>query len=75
MPIVGAFVDSPGIVENGEQLNDFDVGPGFLGQPQPVLQHPGPMANAVRAMPGQGVVFENGVDEGFEVEHGILTWP
>jgi hypothetical protein len=33
MTIISAFVDSPGIMEDGEQLDNFDVGPGSLGKP------------------------------------------
>ena len=72
MPRIGAIAHTAGIVEDGEQLHDLDVGPGLPCQPQPVFQNPRPMADAVNAMPGQGIIFENPVNKGFEVEHPAM---
>ena len=40
-----------------------------LGHPHPILEHPSPMPYAVRFVPGQGVVFDDGVHDQFE-DHG-----
>jgi hypothetical protein len=70
MPIIKAFIDSPGVVEDGEQLHNFNVGSSFLRKSKSNLQHSSPMRNTMRPIDGQGIIFENGVDEGLEVEHG-----
>ena len=57
-------------MEDGEELDDFDVGTRGLGQAQAVFQDPRPMAYAVGSVRRQGIVFEDRVDEGFEV-HGF----
>jgi hypothetical protein len=71
MPIIKAFIDSPGVVENSEKLNHFEIGSGFLGKSKSNLQHSSPMRNAMRSIDGQGIIFENGMNEGFELEHGV----
>lgn len=73
MPRIVAFIHSAGIMEQSEELDNFDLGSGVLGQPQAVFQHSGPVGNAMRPLPGQGVVVQDCVDEGFEGEH--LTLP
>ena len=60
-------------MEDGEKLHDLDVGLGLPGQPQAVFQYPRPMADAVGAMPGQGIVFEDSMNKGFEIEHPATT--
>ena len=40
---------------------------------KPVFQNPRPMADAVSAVPREGVVFKDGVDDGVEVQHGVPT--
>jgi hypothetical protein len=66
MPRIVALIHSTGIVENGEELHNFDADSGVLGQPQAIFKNPGPMADAMRPVPGQGVIFKDDVDEGFE---------
>ena len=68
---VGALVDTMRVVENGEKLDDLDICPRDLGEPHPVLEHSCPMSDAVRAIPGQCVVFEDRVDEKLEVVRHI----
>jgi hypothetical protein len=70
--IIAAFVDSPGVVKNGEKLNRFDVGTRFFSQAKPNFQNPCPMRNAMRPVDGQGVIFQDCVDKWFEVEHETI---
>jgi hypothetical protein len=72
MSWVSPFVDSAGIMEHGEQLDDFDVGPCVLCEAKAILEDPGPVGHAVRPVPWQGVVFQDDVDEGFEVKHELI---
>jgi hypothetical protein len=67
--VIGAFVDAPRIVKNGEQLDDFDLGPRKLGQPQAIFENPGPMADAVGASPRKGIILKDSMDEWFQVTH------
>lgn len=69
---IGNFVDSPRVVENGEQGNDFEVGSGLLGQPQAIFKDSCPVRNAVIAAQRQGVVFEDGVKDRDEIHVVIL---
>ena len=71
--VIIAFIDASGIVENGEQLDDFDLGIRGRCQTQTVFQNPRPMPDAVRAIPTECVVFENAVDEGFEVHRSFSS--
>lgn len=73
VPEIIPFAQTPGIVKDGEQLNNFDVGVGVLSQPKAVFQDPRPVADAVDATPGQGIVFEDSMNEGFEIEHPATT--
>lgn len=66
---IDRLVDAAGVVEHCEELHDLDLGPSSLGEPKAVLQHPCPMAYPVDAVPGQGAVFEDHMDEGFQVQH------
>ena len=59
MAVVHSFVDAAGVVEDGEQLDDFDLGTRGFGQSQPVFENPRPMPNPVGAVPGERVVFED----------------
>ena len=65
---VRALVDPPGVVEDGEEPDHLDVRTRLLGQAEPVLQHPRPVGNAVVAAPGEGVVFEDGVEDQGDVQ-------
>jgi hypothetical protein len=71
MPIIKAFIGSPGIAENSEKLNHFDVGAHFFGKVNTDFQNSSLMGNAMRPVNVQGIIFENGVNKGFEVEHGM----
>jgi hypothetical protein len=71
MSVIDALIDTLGIVEDGKELDDCDAGMGFFGKAKSILQYPGPMQYAVCPVPGQGVLIQYGVDDGFEVEHNI----
>ena len=58
-------------MEDGEQLDDFDLGTRGFRQTQPVFQNPCPMADPVRAVPAESIVLKDSVDEGFEFDHGF----
>jgi len=68
--VIGArdLVDPPGGVEHGEEPDDSHVRPRLPGQPEAVLHHPRPVGNAVIALPREGIVFEDGVQELGDVE-------
>ena len=70
--VVDSFVDAAGVVENGEQLADFDLGTRGFRQSQAVFKDSRPMADAMGAVPTERVVFEDRVDEGFE-DH-LFCW-
>jgi hypothetical protein len=53
--IINAFIHTPGIVEDGKELDDFDVGLGFFGKTKPVFQDPRPMSDTMDTRPGQSV--------------------
>ncbi len=63
------LVDAPRIVEHGEKLDDLDLGIRPLRQTKTIFENPRPVGNAMGAVPRQGVVFEDLVDEGVEVEN------
>ena len=44
---VRAFIDSPGVVKNGEECHDVEIRPGLFPQSTPVFQNPSPMSNAM----------------------------
>ena len=71
MTVIAPFIDSPGVVENGEKLNHLWIGSHFIGKPRADFQNPRPMGNAMRPVDGQDVIFEDGVNEGLELEHGM----
>lgn len=62
------LMDPPGVVQDGEQPDDIADGPRLPGQAKPVLVHPGPVGNAVVAAPGEGLIFEDGVEDQRDVE-------
>ena len=63
---VRALVDPPRVVEDGEESDHLDVRTRLPGQAEPILQHPGPVSDTVIAVPGEGVLFQDGVeDEGY----------
>ena len=71
MAVIHCFVDASGIVENCEQLDYFDLGTRDLCQSQSIFQNPCPMADPMRAVPAERIIFKDAVDEGFEVDHGL----
>ena len=60
---VEVLVDSPRIVKHGEQAHDIDIRTRVFGQAEAVLQHSGPMSNAVVAAPREGVILEDSVED------------
>jgi hypothetical protein len=71
---VGALIRSPAVVKDREELYDFDVGTRFLCQTQPILQYPRPVRHSMKAVPGKGVFFENGVKDQLEIQcHGLAS--
>lgn len=69
LPVVHTFVDAGGVVEHGEKLDDFDVSTCGLRKPQAVFENPCPMPDPMRAVPRQGVIFKDRVDDGLEIRH------
>jgi hypothetical protein len=68
---VVAFVLAPAIVQDGEELDDFDPGAGFIRQSKAVFENPGPVGDSVFAVPGKGVIGEDGADYETQVQwHG-----
>lgn len=65
---ISNFVLPPGIVEDGEQLHDLDIGPGFFRQLHSVLKYPCPVRNAMIANERQGVVLQHGFHNKRDVE-------
>ncbi len=63
--VAPALVHAPRLVEEGD---DIGVGPVGLGDAQSVLEDPDPVGDAV--VPVEGVVGEDGDQEGGEVVHG-----
>lgn len=70
---IGDFVESARVVENGEQGDDFDVRSGLLSQSATVFEDSGPVRHAVIAAQWQGVVFEDGLENGEKVHPAMLS--
>ena len=72
---VEILVESPAVVQYGEELEHFDHGTRLLGQAKAVLEHPGPVGDAVEAVPGESVILEDRVqDEGQVQWHVVLSF-
>lgn len=69
---ISDFVDPPRIVQDGEQGDDIDARSGRLSQFQAILKDSGPVPNTMIAVQWQGVVFENGLEDGLQVHPVIL---
>lgn len=69
---VMAIVHATGIVQEGEELDHLRVGSGARGEPESVHAYPGPVADAVNAVPIQLVAFANRGDEGAR-EDGLVS--
>jgi hypothetical protein len=67
--VVPVLVHPPGVVEQGEQGDDFAVRAVVLSGPQPVLPHPRPVNDAVVASQGQDVPVEDGRQDRGKVMH------
>ena len=66
---IGRLVDSAGIVKDGKQLHDLDLGSGQLRQSQSVVQDSRPVGDSMNPVPRQGIVFEDCLDEALEIQH------
>ena len=69
---VGFLRHTLGVVEDGKELNDLDLGSGYFCKTKPVFQHPGPMSNTVDAKQRQRVLCQNGVNDGLQVQHNAI---
>jgi len=70
---VSTFVHPLGVVEDGEKLHDLDVGTGLLGKPKPVFENPGPVGDAVNAIPRKDILFEDGMEDQGNVQCGHVS--
>lgn len=61
--VIERFVHAAGVVEHGEELNDFNVGIHESGQLAPVLEHARPVSHAMNTLPGQRIARENSIYE------------
>ena len=68
---VSTFVHPLGVVEDGGKLHDIDVGTGLLGKPKPVFENPGPVGDAVDAIPREDILFEDGMEDQGDVQFQI----
>ena len=59
-------------MEDGEQGDNFDVGPGLFRQPQAVLKNSGPVRNAMIAAQWQGVLGQDGSEDRMKI-HGFFA--
>ena len=57
------LVPSARVVEDGEELDHLEIGPGLGGQPAAVLQHSGPVGDAMIALPREGELLQDGVND------------
>jgi hypothetical protein len=64
---IKVLVDSPGIVKHGKQAHHIDIRTRLFGQTEAVLQHSGPVSNAVVAAPRKDILFENSVEDQAEI--------
>ena len=63
VPGIGALVDPPAVVEDREQLNQFDIGAGFLRDTLAVLEHASPVVNTMNVARVECIVGKNGLEE------------
>ena len=63
MPGIDGVILPAGIVQEGEQFHDAQAGPVPSRQPSPVLPHPGPVGNAVNALPVERKLAPERVDQ------------
>lgn len=73
--VIVSVIDAPRIVENGEQLDDFDFGVRGFRQSQAVFENSRPMPDRVGSVPTKRVIFKDRVDEGFEVQGHFVLQP
>lgn len=70
---VSTFVDSLGVVEDGEELHDLDAGSGLLGDPQPVFENPCRVRNPVIAIPRKDIRFKDAMENEGHVQRGHVN--
>ncbi len=61
------LIDPAGVVPHGEEADHSEVGTRLLGQAEAVLQHPGPVRNAMIAASGEDILFEGDVEDPWDV--------